>query len=635
MSGSTLSAAGTGSSVASRPEKRPLSPSSSPQPHRPRPSLSTEHPSRDLHSDIVETGLDDLKVQPTWEDFLRRTKLAATRPSESRLSAPYPRRYGDYLGTAIPSTSLSSSHFSSPNLTSPLIPDIKLQGTPTSTYVEAPLRDDWNSSNQNYAYPSNNTSLDTTNSPMPSAAPAPATPSSPAPSSTLALKRGKLPKETADYLKAWLHRHSDHPYPSEEEKKQLCHATGLTMSQVSNWMMNARRRILAPTHRAAQGPPTPAPYPSQREQRMQDRLKRRLLHAAELETEQEVKAVKRRRIEPSLPQESEVATRMEPLKLPQARSLLNASTSSNAETTATETGQGLTASYSLQDLTDRLRGKSNYPITSGGFGDIRKCELVKLNEIVQVAVKTIRNFESDNEALVRRNAKRVRRELKVWGRLKHECILPLWGVANDFGPYPAMICPWVDNGALTGFLERQQDTLSLEGKLSLLHDIALGLEYLHSKSIVHGDLTGSNVLVYGNGRACLADFGLSSMVMEFIGPSYLTSTIRGNIRWAAAELFEVPEDDVEEAISLSTECDVYSFGSITLQVLTCKVPYYNVRKDLVVLGQVIRGKKPEPPNESQIAPLHWGFIQRCWSPRASRPSVGEIVEFVASERLEV
>lgn len=54
-------------------------------------------------------------------------------------------------------------------------------------------------------------------------------------------KRGKLPKETTDYLKAWLHRHSDHPYPSEEEKKQLCHATGLSMSQVSNWMINVSR----------------------------------------------------------------------------------------------------------------------------------------------------------------------------------------------------------------------------------------------------------------------------------------------------------------------------------------------------------------------------------------------------------
>jgi hypothetical protein len=62
----------------------------------------------------------------------------------------------------------------------------------------------------------------------------------------------------------------------------------------------------------------------------------------------------------------------------------------------------------------------------------------------------------------------VRRELKVWGRLKHERILPLWGVADYFGPYPAMICPWVDNGALTGFLERQQNTLSFQDKFSLV-----------------------------------------------------------------------------------------------------------------------------------------------------------------------
>ncbi|KAI0629871.1 hypothetical protein C8Q77DRAFT_1280553 [Trametes polyzona] len=53
-------------------------------------------------------------------------------------------------------------------------------------------------------------------------------------------KRGKLPKPVTDFLKEWLHRHSDHPYPSEEEKKQLCHATGLSMSQVSNWMINVR-----------------------------------------------------------------------------------------------------------------------------------------------------------------------------------------------------------------------------------------------------------------------------------------------------------------------------------------------------------------------------------------------------------
>ena len=51
-------------------------------------------------------------------------------------------------------------------------------------------------------------------------------------------KRGELQKSVTDYLRDWLHRHPDHPYPSEDEKKQLCQATGPSISQVSNWMIN-------------------------------------------------------------------------------------------------------------------------------------------------------------------------------------------------------------------------------------------------------------------------------------------------------------------------------------------------------------------------------------------------------------
>jgi hypothetical protein len=49
---------------------------------------------------------------------------------------------------------------------------------------------------------------------------------------------GTIPKAITDVLKNWLHRHSDHPYPSEDEMKQLCAATGLSKNQVSNWMTN-------------------------------------------------------------------------------------------------------------------------------------------------------------------------------------------------------------------------------------------------------------------------------------------------------------------------------------------------------------------------------------------------------------
>ncbi|KIK26660.1 hypothetical protein PISMIDRAFT_675563 [Pisolithus microcarpus 441] len=151
---------------------------------------------------------------------------------------------------------------------------------PTSS---APKSEEWSFANhQDFVLPQSNpynttsTSLPNTQQPPttgtatpvqpPSSSPTRSPQQPPAPSTLVdrpTRKRGKLPKETTDYLKAWLHRHSDHPYPSEEEKKQLCHATGLSMSQVSNWMINARRRILAPAHKAAQAPTTSAPYPPQ------------------------------------------------------------------------------------------------------------------------------------------------------------------------------------------------------------------------------------------------------------------------------------------------------------------------------------------------------------------------------------
>ena len=53
-------------------------------------------------------------------------------------------------------------------------------------------------------------------------------------------RRGKLPKPVTEFLKKWLLAHTDHPYPTEDEKKWLCSETGLSMSQVSNWMINVR-----------------------------------------------------------------------------------------------------------------------------------------------------------------------------------------------------------------------------------------------------------------------------------------------------------------------------------------------------------------------------------------------------------
>ncbi|OAL01059.1 hypothetical protein IQ06DRAFT_136706 [Phaeosphaeriaceae sp. SRC1lsM3a] len=55
-------------------------------------------------------------------------------------------------------------------------------------------------------------------------------------------RRGNLPKDATNLLKSWFANHRSQPYPTEDQKIELCQRTNLTMNQVSNWFINARRR---------------------------------------------------------------------------------------------------------------------------------------------------------------------------------------------------------------------------------------------------------------------------------------------------------------------------------------------------------------------------------------------------------
>ncbi|VDD93497.1 unnamed protein product [Enterobius vermicularis] len=58
------------------------------------------------------------------------------------------------------------------------------------------------------------------------------------------LKR-KLPPKAVDLLKTWFYQHAAHPYPTDNEKCELSTETGLHITQINNWFINARRRIIS------------------------------------------------------------------------------------------------------------------------------------------------------------------------------------------------------------------------------------------------------------------------------------------------------------------------------------------------------------------------------------------------------
>ncbi|KAG1741463.1 kinase-like domain-containing protein [Suillus paluster] len=293
----------------------------------------------------------------------------------------------------------------------------------------------------------------------------------------------------------------------------------------------------------------------------------------------------------------------------------------------------------IPDLTNAITRHHPYPIDGGAYGNIYQCTYHAPEGDVKVAIKAIRPL-STNAAELTELSQILRRELGIWKRLGHPNILNLIGTAQKFGPLVASVAPWMVDGTLTSFLKEKRDTLKLRDRLRLLRDIAEGLDYLHRCSftadggnfgpVVHGDLTGSNVLI-NNGSACLTDFGLSGTLQTLIGMSYLakTSCRPGAVRWAAPELVS----DAQPPAAVTIQSDIYSFGSIMLQVLTGDVPWSHQPSELVITVQVSQGHIPPRPPGDCVTNRCWDFILRCWSMTPNnRPSAAEALQFVVSEQ---
>ncbi|KAF9456384.1 kinase-like domain-containing protein, partial [Collybia nuda] len=238
---------------------------------------------------------------------------------------------------------------------------------------------------------------------------------------------------------------------------------------------------------------------------------------------------------------------------------------------------------------------------------------------------------------------RLRREVLVWSQLDHPNILQLLGIAYGFGPPGTygMVSPWIDNGNLSYYLD-QHRIIPISNRISMLllriqgatnckrptlsyviHQFIpkpLLIDIIVSNSVVHSDLTGNNVLVEKDGHMLLGDFGLSSIKEDYSNGLYDTSsTPKYNLPWTA------PEIVLSEAFPRPNQTtDIYSFGSVTLQVLTGVRPYQGMSEGVICRVLEKRGF-PDRPKCGMVHDDFWELMLKCWSRNSEeRPGIADI-----------
>ncbi|KAJ7855358.1 kinase-like domain-containing protein, partial [Mycena leptocephala] len=253
-------------------------------------------------------------------------------------------------------------------------------------------------------------------------------------------------------------------------------------------------------------------------------------------------------------------------------------------------------------------------VAAGGFGDLWKglvCE-------VSVSVKIMRVFEdSDVQAILNQFG----REAIIWRQLAHPNILPFFGVYY-IETRLCLVSLWMENGNIMKFLEINKPDTRV--RLSLILDVALGLQYLHKENVIHGDLKAVNILVTPSGKACIADFGLSS-ITHAMTLLFTTSTANGRggtARYQAPELFQGGQNHFGS--------DVYAFACVCYEIMSGTIPFPELRQDTAVIFTVIGGKRPSRPMSctgTAVLDSLWELLNNCWEGRAEmRPTAPQIVE---------
>ena len=205
-------------------------------------------------------------------------------------------------------------------------------------------------------------------------------------------------------------------------------------------------------------------------------------------------------------------------------------------------------------------------VGSGGMGVVYQARRVDAGFEQTVALKVLADQRPLGEVV-----DRFELERQLLSRLEHPGIARLidGGVTSAGRPWFAM--EYVQGQPIDTWCREQR--LDLGARIELVIQVCEALEYAHGQMVLHRDIKPANILVDGEGRVRLVDFGLGKVQAELVRDE--VEVTRMSRRWLTPE-YASPEQLCGHAIDVRSE--VYQAGLVLYRLLCADSPF-NVTTD--------------------------------------------------------
>ena len=236
----------------------------------------------------------------------------------------------------------------------------------------------------------------------------------------------------------------------------------------------------------------------------------------------------------------------------------------------------------------------------GSYGAVYKA---KCDDLLCAAKVLHRALFQTNDPGARDVLSRFHQECRFLSQIRHPHIVQYLGIWRDPEfKLPVLLMELLDEN-LTRYLERSKLLpLPYHVEINIAHDVALALAFLHSKDIVHRDLSSNNVLLIAGQRAKVTDFGMSKLIDA-------RSRRRTLTHCPGTEVY-MPPEALKEPPTYTKKIDCFSFGPLAIQIMTRQYPNPAPRTRQVDDPQSPTGTAEQPVLEEERRRAHISLIDR-------------------------